>query len=83
MSYSSHRRAVLDATAAPAHRASHARSCALLIAGKLGVHRDAVIAWLQRKAGIDLNIVNDHDTLLRVQPLLDALRVGHEDLHER
>ena len=61
-------------------RASHARSCALHVAEKLGVKRSVVIAHVAARTGVDLNNPDNGDALARAFACIDALRVGGEKL---
>ena len=64
MSHNSHRKAVRDPTAPLPHRASHARSCALHVAARLGLQRDQVLAIVERKTGLSLvQVTNDRDLM--------------------
>ncbi|HSX58817.1 MAG TPA: hypothetical protein VLF18_01335 [Tahibacter sp.] len=75
MSYRSHRRAALDESQPLAHRASHARSCALHVANGLRVQREAVIAAVAKRTGADLHAPADGDALARALDCLEALRL--------
>ena len=76
MSFSSHRHAVFDETLALEHRASHARSCALHVANKLGLKRGDVLREVASRAGVDLERPEGADQLLRAFGFLDDLRQG-------
>lgn len=80
MSFSSHRKAVLDESRPLSHRASHARSCALHVANKLGIRRDAVLHEVAARTGVDLNQPSDAEQLLKAFALLEALRQGSLEL---
>ena len=54
MSFNSHQRKVRDERLPLPHRASHARSCALHLANRLGVTREEVIQRIQKRSGVDL-----------------------------
>ena len=81
MSFSSHRRAVLDETLPLEHRASHARSCALHVANKLGVRREVVISAVAQCAGVDLNSPVQSPSLVSALAYLEALRHGEVKLN--
>jgi hypothetical protein len=55
MSFNSHKRKLLDETESLAHRASHARSCALHVANKLGLGREAIIERVAQESGVSLH----------------------------
>ncbi len=80
MSFSSHRKAVFDDSRPLSHRASHARSCALHVANKLGIRREAVLLEVAAQTGVDLNQPSDADQLLKAFALLEALRQGGPEL---
>jgi hypothetical protein len=79
MSYSSHRKAVRDASLPFPHRASHLRSCALHIANKLAVSRDAVIETVKSTTGIDLHAPEDVGALERALAALEDMRMHQVD----
>lgn len=81
MSFNSHRRALHDTSLPLEYRASHARSCALHVANKLGVKREAVIEIIKQKTGINLHAFNSEENLLKAFTFLEALRQGQEVLH--
>lgn len=74
MSYSTHRRQVLNAAEPLPHRASHARSCANHVAEALKVHRDEVIECVKHSTGIDLRVIGSDEELWRAMACLDGLR---------
>jgi len=80
MSFSSHRRALQDDSISLEHRASHARSCALHVANKLGVKREVVIEILTQRTGVNLHAAPSGDALLVAFKFLEALRQGEERL---
>ena len=82
MSFSSNRRDTLDPTLPLNHRASHARSCAMLIGQKWRVHRNAVIAQVLRQTGVDLNRVTEERELVSAMMVLEELRT-HGLTHEQ
>lgn len=79
MSYSSHRKAVRNPSLPFPHRASHLRSCALLVANKLAVPRDAVIDAVKSATGIDLHAPEDDKALERALGALEGMRMPHDD----
>ena len=74
MSYSSHRHATLDESLPLANRASHARSCAIHVANKLGVKRDAVIASIAASTGVSLHQPGSGTELNIAMAAMDVLR---------
>ena len=81
MSFSSNRRAVQDESLPLEHRASHARSCALHVANKLGVQREVVISAVAEKTGINLHGPVLGFELLQALAYLEALRHGEAQLN--
>ncbi|SDG87453.1 hypothetical protein SAMN05216588_101267 [Pseudomonas flavescens] len=75
MSFNSHRRKLLDERSPLSHRASHARSCALLVAQKLGLQRDDVIEQVARKTGVDLDEPRSPAELLIALVELESMRL--------
>jgi hypothetical protein len=80
MSFSSHRTKVHDESIPLDQRASHARSCALHVANKLGVARETVIEAVARETGISLHAPNTSERLAAAFQFLDALRQGRESI---
>lgn len=74
MSFSSNRRKLLDETEPLEHRASHARSCALHVANKLGLKREAVIELVAQRTGVRLDQPGSAAALLKAFEELEALR---------
>lgn len=74
MSWNSHRRKLLDESRPLAHRASHLRSCALLLAQKCGFTRATIIARVLEHSGVNLDEPADAAALLRAFAALEALR---------
>jgi hypothetical protein len=74
MSFSSNRRKLLDETEPLEHRASHARSCALHVANKLGLTREAVIELVAQQTGVNLEQPGSVANLLKAFDALEALR---------
>ena len=79
MSFSSHRKAVRNPSLPFPHRASHLRSCALLVANKLEIPRDAVLDAVKSTAGIDLYAPEDGEALERALDALEAMRMPQDD----
>lgn len=73
MSFSSQRRDALDAERPLAHRASHARSCAVRVAEKHRVHRDLVIEAVWSRCGVDLTAPKSHEEIQTAVQVLDDL----------
>ena len=78
MSYNTHKRDALDAACPLAHRVSHARSLAVMIASRHGVDRDIVLAEVRRRIGVDLHAVASPEDLVRAVVCLDELRESPE-----
>lgn len=76
MSYNSHQRKLLDDSVSLEHRASHARSCALHVANKLGVDREYVIELVKQKTGVSLHDPCSADGLIAAHRELEHLRRG-------
>lgn len=74
MSFSSHRKKLLDDTEPLEHRASHARSCALHVANKLGIKREMVIELIARQTGVNLYSPENTAQLLLAFAALENLR---------
>lgn len=78
MSYNSNRRALLDASLPLGHRVSHARSCALHVANKLGVKREDVMERVAQKTGGDPNRPANPEELLAAFEMLESMRSGSD-----
>lgn len=74
MSWNSHRRKLPDESQPLAQRASHLRSCALLLTQERGVTRAAIIARVLEDSGVSLDEPADAAALLRAFTALEALR---------
>ena len=74
MSFSSHRKAALDGARPLEHRASHARSCAVVVSEKLRVDREEVIKAVQRLSGVSLHAPKSSAELQAAIEALEALR---------
>lgn len=75
MSFNSHKRKLLDVSEPLSHRASHARSCALLVAKKLGLRREDVIKLVAGKTGVDLDEPRSPVELLIALEELESMRL--------
>jgi hypothetical protein len=74
MSFSSSRRRALNHNLPMGYRASHLRSCAMLIGQKWGVKRSNVLEVVQEKCGVDLSAIKtDHEIEIAIM-ILDKLR---------
>ena len=73
MSFNSHRRKVLDETDSLDHRASHARSCALHVANKLGLEREVVIELVASQTGVSLHSPGSATHLIAAFEALERL----------
>lgn len=76
MSFNSHKKKLLDETEPLSHRASHARSCALLVARKIGLSRDALIEMVARQTGVNLHKPQSVAELLIALADLEKIRLG-------
>ncbi|CRI56773.1 hypothetical protein [Pseudomonas sp. CCOS 191] len=76
MSFNSHKKKLLDETEPLSHRASHARSCVLLVAQKLGLTREDVIELVARQTGVDLHKPQSVAELLIALADLEKIRLG-------
>lgn len=74
MSFNSHRRKLLDESEPFEYRVSHARSCALHVANRLGVDREYVIELVKQKTGISLHALNNVEHLVAAYEELESLR---------
>ena len=77
MSYSSHRRKVLDNSISLKHRASHARSCALHVSYKLRLDREVIIQAVAEKCGVSLHNVSSSEDIIAAFKCLDSMRQGN------
>ena len=76
MSFSSSRRNALDNPKPLEHRASHARSCAMLVAQKWNVPREEVIQKIQGLCGIDLEHPTSAFDLEHAMKYLELIRAN-------
>lgn len=74
MSFNSHRRKLFDESEPLERRTSHARSCALHIANKLGVERETVIELVAQKSGVNLHKPESAAQLLAAFEALEDIR---------
>lgn len=74
MSFNSNRRKALDENIPLDHRASHARSCALHVANKLGIKREDVIALVEKQTSVSLHYPENIAQLLLALEALEAIR---------
>lgn len=79
MSWSTNRRDALDQSKPVPHRASHARSCAMLVAQKWRVDRDAVFSRVQYLCCVDLTDGPISTEIERAVEILDELRFNWPD----
>jgi hypothetical protein len=70
MSFNSHRRKLLDESEPLEHRASHARSCALHVANKLGLEREVVIELVASETDVSLH---DPESVVHLMVAYEAL----------
>jgi hypothetical protein len=69
------RKNALDESQPLLHRASRARSCAMLISEKFRVHRDVVIDRVRELSGIDMHNITSSAAITAVIEVMDDLRV--------
>ena len=81
MSFNSNRRKVLNESLPFGIRASHARSCALNVATKLSVNREAVNTEVYNMTGVSLHAPADSAALLQAFTYLNDLRNGRATLN--
>lgn len=74
MSFNSHRRKLLDESEPLEHRASHARSCALHVANKLGLEREVVIELVASETGVSLHDPESAAHLMIAYEALERIR---------
>ena len=75
MSFSSHKRWVMNEQALLAHRASHARSCVNHVANQLGKTRKDILLAVQRQTGIDMEQIACEADLMLAWAALEAMRL--------
>ena len=68
------RKNALDESQPLLHRASRARSCAMLISEKLRVHRDVVIERVRELTGVDMHAVTSGAEIAKVIEVMEHLR---------
>ena len=76
MSYTTSRARALDATRPLAHRASHARSCAMLVSEALGVTRDQILERVKSALGVDMLAPASESAIEQSIAWLDAARTA-------
>lgn len=76
MSFSANKRDALDVTLPVAHRMSHLRSCAVLVAEKYRVARSIVIERVAAKTGVDITQAASDAEIERAAAALTQLRVS-------
>jgi hypothetical protein len=74
MSYSSSRRKALDSSIIFVHRASNARSCAMLVGEKWRMPRSRVIETVQKRTGVNLDRITEIEEIEKAISELDILR---------
>ncbi len=74
MSFSSHRRDALDPAMPLNHRASHARSCAMLVGEKWRVRHSIVFAAVQRECAVNLEAISSDIQIATAMTVLEELR---------
>ena len=76
MSFSTNRRDALDPALPLDHRASHARSCAMLVAQKWGITRNVVIETIFERCGVDLSALETDNQIVTAIAALEDIRVN-------
>lgn len=76
MSFSSHRKKALDENQPIAHRASHARSCAVCVCEKYRVPRSKVLEEIQKITGVNLNDVTSHNEIVNAMEAMEGLKLN-------
>ena len=80
MSFSANKRDALDVTMPVAHRMSHLRSCAVLVAEKYRVPRSIIIERVARIAGVDITQAASDADIERAAAALQ--RLNDHGVHE-
>ena len=75
MSFSSNRRDALDSALPMSYRASHARSCAMLVAEKWRINRSLVIETVHQRCGVNLEAVGNENEIVTALNILEDLRL--------
>ena len=75
MSFSSHKRQVMNEQILLSHRASHARSCVNHVANQLGKTRKDILLAVQMQTGIDMEQIACEADLLLAWAALEAMRL--------
>ncbi len=87
VSFSSHRRNALDVAQPFVHRASLARSCAMLVARKLRVRRDVILEPVKLLCGVDMTAPGRDADIATAIAVLEDLRhgriVGEQDPYRK
>ena len=79
MSYNSHRRKAVDINQPLAHRASHARTCAVCVCEKFGVSRATVFDEVRKTTDVDLNAGASSTDIINAIYALDLLKLDGMD----
>ena len=75
MSFSSHKRQVINEQVVLSHRASHARTCENYVANQLGKARTEILLAVQMHTGVDLEQIKHEADLLLAFAALEAMRL--------
>jgi hypothetical protein len=73
MSHGTHRKAVLNDTLPLEHRASHARSCAIHVANRLGIRREEAIKMVESITTVSLHAPENAAALIIAFNCLESL----------
>jgi hypothetical protein len=79
MSFSGHKRRAQREDLPLSHRASSARSCAVLVSEKFGIHRSELIAIVKEKTGIDMQNMSDSSSINQSVDFLDWYRFNRKE----
>jgi hypothetical protein len=82
MSYSANRRDSLNVNLALVQRASHLRSCAVLVAEKFGVKRSVVLDLIKARCGVDPLAIGSEAEIGRAIEVLDDLKTRGLDAQD-
>lgn len=78
MSFSGHKKRAQREDLPLLHRASSARSCAVLVSEKFGIRRSELIAIVKAKTGIDMHNMPDSASINQSVEFLDWYRFNRK-----
>ncbi|MFO0857827.1 MAG: hypothetical protein U0640_10770 [Phycisphaerales bacterium] len=76
MSFSAHKRDSLDESMPIAHRMSHLRSCAVLVAEKYNVPRSEVVNRIKSSGGVNIEEPQSNSDIQRVIEVLTLMKTS-------